>query len=170
MTSAVRRAWVPALFWLAVIAWESTAIASASNTEGLLRTLLQLFVPHLSIAHLEFINHILRKTGHFAGYGILCIVMFRAWWATLLFADHPAAETPRLRAMVARWSGRAASLALFSTALVASLDEWHQAYLPGRTSSGWDILLDSCGGIVALLFLFAFSSFFRTRLEPRTTS
>jgi VanZ family protein len=33
--------------------------------------------------------------------------------------------------------------------LVASLDEWHQSYLPNRTGSVWDVLLD-CSGAIAL--------------------
>jgi VanZ family protein len=41
-----------------------------------------------------------------------------------------------------------AGLALVGTALVASWDEWHQTFLPNRTGSPWDVLLDCCGATV----------------------
>jgi len=41
------------------------------------------------------------------------------------------------------------------TALVASLDEWHQTHLSQRTGSLHDILLDSTAALVAQMLLFA---------------
>ena len=40
-----------------------------------------------------------------------------------------------------------AAPAFLGTALVASCDEWHQTFLPNRTGSVWDVLLDCCGAI-----------------------
>ena len=36
------------------------------------------------------------------------------------------------------------------TTLVAVFDEWHQSFVPGRTSSATDLLLD-CAGIATML-------------------
>jgi VanZ family protein len=36
------------------------------------------------------------------------------------------------------------------TLITAILDEWHQAFDPSRTSSGWDVALDVTGGAVFL--------------------
>jgi VanZ family protein len=44
-----------------------------------------------------------------------------------------------------RW----ATIAVIGTAVVASLDEWHQSYIPSRTGTPWDVLLDTSAGIVA---------------------
>ena len=41
-------------------------------------------------------------------------------------------------------------LALLGTALVASADEWHQTFLPNRTGSPWDVLLDCCGAAAVI--------------------
>jgi VanZ family protein len=41
------------------------------------------------------------------------------------------------------------------TALVACLDEWHQTYLPSRTGTLHDVLLDSVAALVAQIVLFA---------------
>ena len=39
------------------------------------------------------------------------------------------------------------------TTLVACLDEWHQAYVPGRGSSVHDVLLDSAAALLAQIIL-----------------
>ena len=68
--------------------------------------------------------------------------MFRAWRETL-----PADSG-------ARWTFRWAAIALMGTCLVASLDEWHQSYLPTRTGTVRDVILDTCAGVAALLAVF----------------
>ncbi len=47
-------------------------------------------------------------------------------------------------------------LALLGTVLVASWDEWHQTYLPNRTGSPYDVLLDCCGAaaMIAMAWLY----------------
>ena len=40
------------------------------------------------------------------------------------------------------------------TALVASLDEWHQTYLPKRTGTLHDVLLDSMAALLVQGVLF----------------
>lgn len=87
-------------------------------------------------------NAVLRKTGHVIGYAILSILLFRSWRATF-----PRLSTP--------WCLQWATIALLSTALVASLDEWHQSFLPSRTGRFHDVLLDSSAALVAQLILFA---------------
>ena len=49
-----------------------------------------------------------------------------------------------------------APMITFMTALVACLDEWHQTYLPSRTGSLRDVLLDSTAALVAQLVIFLF--------------
>ena len=49
-----------------------------------------------------------------------------------------------------------ALLALLGTALVASADEFHQTFLPNRTGSPWDVLLDCCGAIVLQTMVYVF--------------
>jgi VanZ family protein len=40
------------------------------------------------------------------------------------------------------------------SALVASLDEWHQSFLPSRTGRVTDVLLDSSAALLALVFMY----------------
>jgi len=37
---------------------------------------------------------------------------------------------------------------------VASLDEWHQSFIPSRTGTPKDVLLDSCAAIAAQILVF----------------
>jgi VanZ family protein len=50
---------------------------------------------------------------------------------------------------------------LLGTAVVASADEWHQAFLPNRTASAWDVLLDCCGAIGFYLIAYLFMRVYR---------
>ncbi|MGZ4825431.1 MAG: VanZ family protein [Terriglobales bacterium] len=147
---------MPALFWLAVIAWESTPLASSEETGKLLFPLVRFFAPHISIAQWALVHGAVRKAGHFFGYAVLSLLMLRAWWATLNLPPW-AARLPSLRAMARSWSLRATAIALGATVLVAGLDEWHQTMLPGRTGSFYDVLLDSSAALCVQLMVIAVS-------------
>lgn len=83
----------------------------------------------------------LRKLGHVVGYFTLSVLFFRSWRATF----------PRLST---RWCLQWATVALLSTALVAALDEWHQSYLPSRTGTVRDVILDSAAALIAQIAVF----------------
>ena len=61
----------------------------------------------------------------------------------------PCGKTPKRSALVPEMG----PLALVFTALVASLDEWHQSYIPSRTGTWHDVLLDSTAALVALILI-----------------
>ena len=134
------KAWLAAVLWLIVIAIESTAYLSAENTSRILYPILH-FLFGISRVSFEPWHVFIRKSGHVFGYGLLCILLFRAWRETL--------HTPRNPKWTLRW----ATLAVLGTALVASLDEWHQSYIPSRTGRWQDVVLDTCAGIAAQLAL-----------------
>jgi len=140
----VLKAWIAAILWLIVIAIESTSYLSSANTSRILYPLLHFFfgVNHPAF---EVWHHYIRKAGHVFGYGLLCILLFRAFRSTLRAAGGP------------KWTLRWASIAVFGTALVASLDEWHQTFLPSRTGRWQDVVLDTSAGIAAQILLFLLS-------------
>jgi VanZ family protein len=154
MNKPVGRAWIPALLWLAVIAFESTSLMSSDNTGHLLLAIARFFDPQITLAQLHLLNGIGRKIGHGIGYGILSLLMLRAWWATLML-PRSATRLPSWTAMVTTWSARAAALALLSAAAVAGLDEWHQASLPGRTGTIRDVALDTTAAALVQLVIVA---------------
>jgi VanZ family protein len=154
MNKPVRQAWIPALLWLAVIAWESTSLMSAENTGHLLLAIARFFDPHITLAQLQLLNAAGRKLGHCLGYGILSLLMLRAWWATLML-PRSATRLPSWRAMLNSWSAGAAGLALLSAAAVAGLDEWHQTFLPTRTGTIRDVALDTMAAATMQLLIIA---------------
>jgi VanZ family protein len=154
MNRPVRRAWIPALLWLSLIAFESTSLMSAENTAHLLLAVARFFDPQITLPHLRLLNAVGRKIGHVIGYGILSMLMLRAWWATLML-PRSATRLPSWTAMVTAWSARAAVLALLSTAAVAVLDEWHQTFLPGRTGTIRDVVLDTTAAAFVQLVIVA---------------
>ena len=133
-------AWFPVALGITVIVFESTEFMGADHTSGPLRWLFESVFGHASDARWEIIHHYIRKSGHFVGYGLLGLAWLRAWWMTL----------PRLRYL------QVAVLGLLGTALVASCDEWHQTFLPNRTGSVWDVLLDCCGAITLELLVYIY--------------
>ena len=143
----VLKAWIAAILWLIVIAIESSALLSAHNTGRILYPVLH-FLFGMTHARFEHWHIYLRKGGHIFGYGLLSILLFRAWRETLPLARN------------GKWAFRWATIAVLGTALVASLDEWHQSFIPTRTGTPWDVLLDTCAGIAAQILVFLWVSWF----------
>ena len=137
----VLKAWIAAILWLIVIAIESTSYLSAGNTSRFLYPVLH-FLFGIDYAQFEPWHHFLRKSGHVFGYGFLSILLFRAWRESLPMPGNP------------RWTLRWANIAVLGTALVASLDEWHQSFLPSRTGRWQDVVLDTAAAVAAQILVF----------------
>ena len=147
--------WLPAMFAVLMIAGESTATMSAANTSRwLLPIWVHLFGP-VTANQWAFIHHLIRKTGHFVGYGVVSLSFFYGWRSSLSMARR-GLNAVRLRA---------AALAIFCALLIASADEFHQSFLPSRTSSPRDVLIDLCGAIAFQLVLLLVIQLFRPRFR-----
>ncbi|MGA2219001.1 MAG: VanZ family protein [Terracidiphilus sp.] len=139
--------WGPVALGIGIIAIESQEFMGSDHTSGPLRLLFQAIFGAVSDAHWETLHHYIRKTGHFLGYGFIGLAWLRAWWFTL----------PKSHFLPD------AVLALLGTALVASCDEWHQSYLPNRTGTPWDVLLDCTGAITLQLAVYVFMRTFKPK-------
>ncbi|MGA3056161.1 MAG: VanZ family protein [Candidatus Korobacteraceae bacterium] len=157
--------WWPVLVWLGVIRLESTDFASASNTSGVLYTVIAAVAPHVDESFVSRLDEILRKTGHFAGYGILSALVFLALKNT---------NYDRLRSLSRRtwgtclrdfWRWDWVLLAMLLTVVTAAADEIHQSFIPSRTGAWQDVLLDSCGAAVlqVIIYLLSLRAFNRRR-------
>ncbi len=142
--------WLPVVVWLAVIFVESTDLMSSTNTGHILYSFLTRLFGPIDPAHFAVFHAIVRKVGHFTGYGILGLLFFRAIRRTVLELK-PAATLTRetTRQRLFRW----ACEAVFCTFVVAALDEWHQTFLPSRTGAFHDVVLDTLGAVVLVLFV-----------------
>jgi VanZ family protein len=139
--------WFPAALSVAMIVAESTATMSANNTSRWLYPLWAHFFGPISTPHWKEVHHLIRKTGHFVGYGVVSVAFLYGWLRTLRH------RSGKYRPI---WP-RAAFLAVSCTLLIAILDEYHQSFLPSRTSSPIDVCIDLCGAIAAQLLLLTWS-------------
>jgi len=146
------KTWVAALLWIGLIAIESTDWLSAEHTSRILYPLLH-FLIGMDLAAFAVVHHYIRKCGHFVGYFTLSFFLFRAWRATLRLPWAP------------RWALRWAAIAFFMSALVASLDEWHQTFIPSRTGRISAVMLDSIAALTAQVLIFLYLSW-----KPRSVT
>jgi VanZ family protein len=136
---------------VALIMCESTETMNSENTSRWLYPIWSAIFGHVSAESWAEIHHLIRKTGHFVGYGLVSLAFFWSWRMTL-----------RLNRRGTRWQLRRRA------ALLASADEFHQRFLPGRTSSIYDVGIDISGGATAQLLLFAgLALFVRPRQRMR---
>ena len=138
--------WWPALAWAVVISALSTSSFSAENTGRIIIPILHWAFPHAALATLFEIHHVLRKSAHFTEYFILSVLILRG-------------IRGQSRETHLRW----ALLAILIVAGYASLDELHQAFVPGRTAAFTDVLLDTTGGVAAQIV----AALFALRISAR---
>ena len=136
------------MLWTGLISLESTGFFSAQNTGRVLYTLLTRLFGEINLHDFLIFHYYLRKTGHVVGYGVLSLLLLRGWRATFGHAH--------------ALFGRTALLSWLGTVFVASMDEWHQSYIPSRTGSWRDVVLDSVAGLGFLLAAY----FWLRRSEP----
>ena len=115
--------WLPVVAWICVLFFLSTSIFSAANTSKFIIPILHWIAPAASAATLEFVHGLIRKAAHFTNYGILFVLLIRG----------PMTGRPYA--------------ALGLCVLYAFFDEGHQIFAPGRTSSLYDVALDSSGAL-----------------------
>lgn len=145
--------WLPVALGIAMITVESTRTFGANHTVHWLQRLYEALFGPVTAACIDELNHILRKTGHFFGYGLIGLAWLRAWWFTL----------PRSRFFTDF------VLAMLGTAAIASCDEWHQSFLPNRGSSPWDVLLDCTGALTLQLIVYIYVRIARPKQLARAS-
>jgi VanZ family protein len=141
----------PVVLALAIICVESTDSFSSQNTSSWLRPIFQRWFGPIQDSSWDLFHHYLRKTGHFVGYGLVAFTFLHAWLHTLDLRG----PLPLLS-----WRLKSTLLAIVSTAIVASCDEFHQSFIPSRTGSPIDVLLDTAGAsaLCLLVWLLCWSS------------
>jgi VanZ family protein len=123
--------YLPLVVWLVFISYASSDSFNADNTSRIIGPLVLWLFPNTSPETMATIHFITRKIAHFTEYAILGLLAARAFWSSK------------------RWF-------LISAVLVvvyALIDEYHQSFVPSRTASLFDSLIDMWGGITALIFI-----------------
>lgn len=103
---------------------------SSGNTSGkFIKTILKVFSKDISKEQIQKLQLPIRKLAHFTIYaigGILAILLLNQY------------NIPLIQKLI------------YSQLIIsayAALDEFHQSFIPGRTASIWDVLIDSCRSI-----------------------
>ena len=129
--------YLPLIVWLVFISFASSDSLNAGNTSRIIGPLILWLFPSTSPETLALINVCTRKLAHLTEYAILGFLAARAFRTS----PHPTIKR--------RWFW--ISLAL--VAVYALLDEYHQSFVPSRTSSIFDSLIDTTGGLLALIIV-----------------
>jgi VanZ family protein len=140
-------AWLPAMLWAGLISYASTDTFSEAHTSQIILPILRWLMPHASAATLECAHMFIRKGAHFTEYFIFSVLLLRA-----------------VRGDRRGWQLRWALAALALAAGYSVLDEFHQSFVPTRTASPWDSLLDTAGAATAQVAMW-----FRARFHAART-
>jgi VanZ family protein len=122
--------WLPLLLWIVVMFVSSTDLMTAEHTSRFILPILFRLKPGMSAQTVLSILIAIRKCAHLGEYAILALLIFRA----LNGVANPGRSV---------WIFAAAAWVL--CILVAASDEFHQSFIPSRTASVRDVLLDGGG-------------------------
>ena len=128
--------WVPAILWAFLISLASTDAFSAGQTSHVILPALHWLFPFASVQTLERMHFFIRKSAHFCAYFVFSLLLMRG-----------------MRGNDRGWKLRWAIWALALAAGYSAFDEFHQSFVPSRTASPWDSLLDTTGAAAAQLAL-----------------
>ncbi|HEU4768018.1 MAG TPA: VanZ family protein [Pyrinomonadaceae bacterium] len=127
--------YLPLIAWMVFISFASTGNFSAGNTSRIIGPLVLLLFPNTTPETLLVIHGVTRKLAHFMEYALLGLLAART------FRGSP---RPTLQK---RWF----FVSLTLIVVYALLDEYHQSFVPSRTGTIYDSLIDMAGGLTALL-------------------
>lgn len=148
------RNWWMVVVWLGVIRAESTDMASAHNTTAVLYTVLSAVIPKIQPKLVDQLDEVLRKSGHFLGYGILGALVFFALRNTNRDRLRPLLKRPWGIYLRDWWRGEWVVIGILFTIATASYDEIHQTFIPSRTGRWQDVVIDTCGAAVIQLGIY----------------
>lgn len=143
--------YIPLVFWLGFIFFASTGEMSASNTSRFIRPVLLWLFPNISEPSLELIHVVIRKCAHFFEYALLALLAARAFTSSSknFLRNH--------------WFLSSLLLVI----IYALLDEYHQTFVSSRMGSIYDSMIDTTGGLTALVVYFLWKKW---RDKKRTDS
>jgi VanZ family protein len=136
------------LAWAGLIFYLSTGSFGGSFSAWVLHQILSLLRISVSSSSFDTLHFSFRKLAHLTEYFFLSAFLYESFEGS-----HQVA-----------WSRRAAALSVLGAALYSLADEFHQFYVPGRTSSLIDCGIDTVGAALGTLVIFG-----STRLSQLTS-
>ena len=133
--------WMPVIVWMVLIFAGSSDVLSAAHTSRFLIPFLLWLDPSMSYQTIAAIHVAFRKLGHVTEYAILAALLWRA-----------------LRGTFGALSRHTIAVCTFIVAsCFAATDEFHQSFVPTRTSTMHDVVIDCLGVALAITLCLMFS-------------
>jgi VanZ family protein len=129
--------WLPVCAWACLIFVFSTDHFSSANTAQLFGSLSSWLFPEIPTEEIAPVHGLIRKLGHWTEYFILAVLMMRALRK----------ETGKNLEL------RHAVHTLIFILIYALSDELHQVFVPSRTASLGDVMIDVLGGICGIFWM-----------------
>jgi VanZ family protein len=129
--------WLPVCLWASLIFFFSTDHFSFDNTAQFFGFVFSWLWPEMPTEEIAPVHGAMRKVGHWAEYFVLAVLVLRA------LRD----ETGK------KWELRHAALTLVFIFVYALSDELHQTFVPSRTASFGDVMIDVLGGICGIFWM-----------------
>ncbi len=153
---AFLKCWLPVIVWASLISLFSTDEFSSSNTSRFIGPLIRWLIPSASLELQDLLHHISRKLAHWSEYFVLSFLLLRA-------LQGPSGPRSSLRTGWIMWT-------LILVSLYALIDEWHQSYVPSRTASFADSMVDFFGGACAVAWRYLRQPAAKKKLVEETQS
>ena len=141
--------WLPPLVWMAII-FPSNDYLSSENTSHIIVPLLQWLLPHAGPSTIDTLHITLRKFAHFFNYAFLSLLLYRAFRKGIRKAWRP------------EWIVYTGMIAV----IYGSVDEYFQTFVPSRTGSVYDWIID-CSGVIVALATVSVKKSFKTILPKK---
>ena len=137
-SSAILLLLLPVLLWATIIVSASGDKKSVHHSSRIIEPIVRWLFPDVSDETVRTVVFVARKWAHLTEYALLATLLWRA-----------------LRGARTGWTRRQAVIAWLGATGFAMTDEFHQAFVPGRQGSPWDVLIDSVGAAGGLLMLWS---------------
>ncbi len=126
--------WAAVALWMLLIFRLSSQVADTSNGLSLgVTEQINRILANLTQIKVDTLNHIVRKSAHFTAYLILALLCLNA-------------------VRVSGVLGRKRYLTVIWICILYSIsDEIHQLFVPGRSGSPKDVIIDTSGAVVGII-------------------
>jgi VanZ family protein len=138
--------WIPAICVAVMISLFSTRYFSGERTAHVIIPILRWLFPTAGRHALRLMHFAIRKAAHITEFALFSITVFRG-----------------VRAERHGWRLNWALITLAIAVVYASLDEWHQSFVPLREPSVRDVLIDTTGALLAQIAVWIYA-----RLHPNS--
>jgi len=132
--------WIPAICVAILISTFSTHYFSGEETARIIIPILHRIFPFATDRELHWMHVAIRKLAHISEFGVFSIAVFRG-----------------VRAERSGWNLRWAVVTLVIAISYATLDEWHQSFVPLREARVRDVLIDTVGALLAQVLVWIYA-------------